>query len=156
MHINGSKAQLASHKDRHDNVGRGEIPLSSFGYLMRDTRLKDIPMILETPINDDPSVWQKEIEVLYKLQDLFEDDTEGLQGLEDEIAKSVAKSVKDVKPKATTKAKAATKAKPVAKKKGAKRSRDEEEESEIEDGQEEKDGVLVSPLSSMSSLSPPS
>ncbi|KIJ51577.1 hypothetical protein M422DRAFT_157377 [Sphaerobolus stellatus SS14] len=63
MHINGSKAALGSHKDRHDNVGRGEIPLSSFGYMMRDTRLQNIPMILETPINDDTNIWQKEIEV---------------------------------------------------------------------------------------------
>lgn len=81
MHLNDSKTPLASNKDRHENIGRfvlapthspgtslgfphrGHISLATFGYLMRDPRLRNIPLILETPTDDDPAVWRKEIEV---------------------------------------------------------------------------------------------
>jgi len=99
MHLNDSKADFASHKDRHDNIGRGKIALSAFGYIMRDPRLKRIPLILETPINDDCDVWQTEIEVLNGLSELAVDDDEGLKLLSQKVDDAIAVSQTKVKVK---------------------------------------------------------
>ena len=64
MHLNDSKKGAGSHVDRHENIGLGEIGLEAFRSLMRDKRLDNIPMILETP---DESKWAEEISVLYSL-----------------------------------------------------------------------------------------
>jgi len=62
MHINDSKAKFASRVDRHHNLGYGEIGLDAFKFIMNDSRMDDIPLILETI---DESLWAKEIELLY-------------------------------------------------------------------------------------------
>lgn len=62
MHINDSKPALGSRVDRHHSLGEGEIGLDAFRFLMNDTRMDDIPLILETI---DESIWDKEIELLY-------------------------------------------------------------------------------------------
>jgi deoxyribonuclease-4 len=49
IHCNDSKAPLGSRKDRHEHIGYGEIGESGFRNLVNDTRLKNIPIILETP-----------------------------------------------------------------------------------------------------------
>lgn len=58
IHLNDSKKPLASHVDRHDNIGKGFITPSFFEKLMKDTRFNNIPIILETP---DESLWAEEI-----------------------------------------------------------------------------------------------
>lgn len=62
MHINDSKPELGSRVDRHDSLGEGKIGWDSFKFLMNDSRMDDIPLILETI---DESIWAKEIETLY-------------------------------------------------------------------------------------------
>lgn len=64
MHLNDSKRKIGSMVDRHENIGKGEIGLDAFGYIMNDSRLDDLPMILETP---EPESWSEEIELLYSL-----------------------------------------------------------------------------------------
>jgi len=49
VHVNDSKEKLNSKKDRHANIGKGEIGLEPFKWLMRDPRLDNAPFILETP-----------------------------------------------------------------------------------------------------------
>ncbi|MRI82903.1 MAG: deoxyribonuclease IV [Nitratiruptor sp.] len=66
MHLNDSKAPLGSRKDRHHSLGQGHIGLDAFGYIMRDPRLDDIPLILETI---DDSIWHEEIQLLYSLME---------------------------------------------------------------------------------------
>jgi len=39
--------------DRHEHIGKGAIGLEAFRCLLTDPRLKGIPMILETPKDDD-------------------------------------------------------------------------------------------------------
>jgi len=62
MHINDSKPPLGSHVDRHHSLGKGEIGLDAFKFIMQDERMDDIPLILETI---DESIWKEEIELLY-------------------------------------------------------------------------------------------
>jgi len=62
MHINDSKPPLGSHVDRHHSLGKGEIGLDAFKFLMNDERMDDIPLVLETI---DDTIWKEEIELLY-------------------------------------------------------------------------------------------
>ena len=62
LHINDSKNPFASHKDRHECIGRGSLGLDFFRRLMSHPLLKDKPMILETP-NELPG-YQAEIALL--------------------------------------------------------------------------------------------
>lgn len=62
MHINDSKAKFGSHVDRHHSLGKGEIGLDAFRFIMNDERMNDIPLILETI---DDSIWKEEIALLY-------------------------------------------------------------------------------------------
>ena len=64
MHINDSKIELGSRKDRHEKIGQGLLGLDAFKNVMGDSRLDGLPMVLETP---DPSIWKEEIELLYSL-----------------------------------------------------------------------------------------
>lgn len=67
VHLNDSKEALSSHKDRHANIGRGNLGLQAFYYIMNDQRFSGIPLILETPGGDDDSmyeVWKREIQAL--------------------------------------------------------------------------------------------
>ena len=54
IHLNDSKRALGSRVDRHEHIGRGEIGRKGFAALVRDPRLADVPMILETPKGKDP------------------------------------------------------------------------------------------------------
>ena len=49
LHINDSKNELGSHKDRHENIGLGTIGFDTLLKIIYDERFKDIPKILETP-----------------------------------------------------------------------------------------------------------
>ena len=62
MHINDSKPPLGSHVDRHHSLGKGEIGLDAFRFLMNDARMDDIPLVLETI---DETIWKDEIALLY-------------------------------------------------------------------------------------------
>ena len=62
MHINDSKAKFESRVDRHHSLGKGEIGLDTFRFIMNDSRIDNIPLILETI---DDSIWREEIELLY-------------------------------------------------------------------------------------------
>ena len=66
FHVNDSKADLGSRKDRHESLGKGKIGLECFKFLMKEEKFRDLPKILETP-NDD--LWKKEIELLKKYAD---------------------------------------------------------------------------------------
>ena len=52
FHLNDAKAELGSHLDRHENIGRGQIGLEGFRRLVNDPRWAETPGYLETPIDD--------------------------------------------------------------------------------------------------------
>ena len=67
MHINDSKAKLASRVDRHHSLGKGEIGINAFKFIMEDKRIDNIPLILETI---DPSLWKEEIKLLRSFENV--------------------------------------------------------------------------------------
>ena len=49
LHLNDSKNPRGSHKDRHERIGEGRIGAEAFRAVVTNPRLRDLPMILETP-----------------------------------------------------------------------------------------------------------
>lgn len=49
IHINDSKNPIGSHKDRHANIGYGTIGFDNLINVLYNSKLKDVPKILETP-----------------------------------------------------------------------------------------------------------
>jgi deoxyribonuclease-4 len=49
VHINDSKDEFGSLRDRHENIGEGEIPASVFTNITTKEPTKDLPLIIETP-----------------------------------------------------------------------------------------------------------
>jgi len=64
MHLNDAKSGHASRIDRHQSLGEGELGLEPFRFIMNDSRLNNIPLILETI---DQTLWPREIRTLYGL-----------------------------------------------------------------------------------------
>lgn len=62
MHLNDTKKGLASKVDRHESLGKGVLGSLFFSMLMKDPRMDNIPLILETP---DERLWAEEIAWLY-------------------------------------------------------------------------------------------
>lgn len=52
IHINDSKNERSSHKDRHENIGYGTIGFSNLLSILYHSKLEGIPKILETPYVD--------------------------------------------------------------------------------------------------------
>jgi deoxyribonuclease-4 len=48
IHLNDSKQPCGSRKDRHEHIGRGQIGLEPFRWLLNDSRFRHVPMYLET------------------------------------------------------------------------------------------------------------
>lgn len=49
IHVNDSKNVMGAHKDRHENIGYGCIGFDNLVNIIYNDRVKDIPLILETP-----------------------------------------------------------------------------------------------------------
>lgn len=77
MHINDSKFDLGSKKDRHENLGLGFIGLEGFWNLLHWPGLeggasegrewegwKGVIWVLETPSSENPTIWKREIELV--------------------------------------------------------------------------------------------
>lgn len=67
LHLNDSKNTLASHKDRHEKIGHGNIGLAAFENIVNNKYLKNLPMFLETPNELDG--YAREIALLKSLAD---------------------------------------------------------------------------------------
>ncbi len=65
IHLNDSKNPLASHKDRHEKLGEGNIGLETIKNVVTHPSLKHLPFILETP-NEMPG-YKKEIALVKDL-----------------------------------------------------------------------------------------
>ena len=80
MHLNDSQASLGSKRDRHENLGRGQIGLEAFWCIMNDPRFDAIPMILETP----GDCQEEEIRLLYSLEGMQSPPSDGSESQSNE------------------------------------------------------------------------
>lgn len=64
IHLNDSKNDLASHKDRHEKIGEGKIGLDAISKIINNDKIKNLPFYLETPNEIDG--YEREIELLKK------------------------------------------------------------------------------------------
>jgi len=55
IHLNDAAGELGCHHDRHDHIGRGHIGLAGMKRIINHPKLKNIPMILETPKSTEDS-----------------------------------------------------------------------------------------------------
>lgn len=98
LHINDSKAPLASRRDLHQNIGLGFLGLRAFHNVMNEARFEGLPLILETPCEkvderdatgkkmvEDKGVWAREIKLLEGLIGMDVDGRE-FAALEEELA----------------------------------------------------------------------
>lgn len=67
IHLNDSKVPLASKKDRHENLGDGEIGTATLTAFVNHPKLRSIPFILETPGLKDPETARIEVDKLKAL-----------------------------------------------------------------------------------------
>lgn len=64
MHVNDSKNIRGARKDRHANIGCGEIGFTVLSEIVHHPLLKDVVKILETPYINGRAPYKKEIEML--------------------------------------------------------------------------------------------
>ena len=62
FHLNDSAKPYSSRVDRHADLGKGEIGIEAFKFVMTHPKLREIPKYLETP--NGPPVWTEEIAML--------------------------------------------------------------------------------------------
>lgn len=63
MHLNDDLKNFGSRVDRHASLGKGTLGIEAFEYIASDTRFDNMPLILETPEEQN---WATEIDMLYK------------------------------------------------------------------------------------------
>ena len=64
VHVNDSKNPLGSSKDRHENIGYGTIGFDNLLNVIYNSRLDNIPKILETPYILDKAPYKEEIKMI--------------------------------------------------------------------------------------------
>lgn len=64
VHINDSKNPKGAHKDRHENIGYGEIGFETLNAFVHHPLLVNIPKILETPYINEKPPYKQEIQML--------------------------------------------------------------------------------------------
>ena len=52
IHLNDSKTALGSKVDRHESLGKGQIPLEGLKYFIKFSKEKKLPIVLETPVGE--------------------------------------------------------------------------------------------------------
>ncbi|MGD2103973.1 MAG: deoxyribonuclease IV [Anaerolineae bacterium] len=67
VHLNDSKRELGTRKDRHEHIGEGCIGRAGFRHVLNDSRLAGLPGLLETPKSDDLHEDRKNLTVLRSL-----------------------------------------------------------------------------------------
>lgn len=53
IHLNDSKKELGAKVDRHEHIGKGKIGIGGFRNVLNDKKLSRIPMVIETPKEED-------------------------------------------------------------------------------------------------------
>jgi deoxyribonuclease-4 len=67
FHVNDSRYDLNEGADEHRNIGEGYLDVGAFRMLVNDPRFADLPMILETPTENDMSGYKADLKLLRSL-----------------------------------------------------------------------------------------
>ena len=67
VHLNDSRHGLGSRRDRHANIGEGELGRAPFAHLLRHPLLTGVPMIVETPGGEDDQGHARDLALLREL-----------------------------------------------------------------------------------------
>lgn len=78
IHLNDSKAPFDCKKDLHEKLGQGFIGLETFRLLSHDPRFTKIPIVLETPHDNDEEGYGHEINLLEWLETIDDSKDEEL------------------------------------------------------------------------------
>jgi len=68
FHLNDCQEGLGAKKDRHEHIGKGKIGLDGFKFILNDHRLKNLPMVLETPNDKENELNKINLETLRALE----------------------------------------------------------------------------------------
>ena len=68
IHINDSKNEIDTHKDRHENIGFGTLGFNTLLNIIYNDKLKEVPKILETPYVGKNAPYKLEIEMIRNKQ----------------------------------------------------------------------------------------
>ena len=66
VHLNNSKNDIGSHKDRHEKIDEGFLPMDAIRRIISHEALRDLPFILETPNENEG--YAREIRLLRDLR----------------------------------------------------------------------------------------
>ncbi len=64
FHFNDSRDPFDSGRDRHENIGKGTIPIETFRLIMNHPQLKHLPFIIEVPGFEDKGPDKKNLDIL--------------------------------------------------------------------------------------------
>ncbi|MEK7170154.1 MAG: deoxyribonuclease IV [Patescibacteria group bacterium] len=67
FHINDSRDEFGSLRDRHENIGEGKVAKDVFKLVLNHPKLKHLPLLLEVPGFDDTGPDKKNVEILKSL-----------------------------------------------------------------------------------------
>ncbi|MDD2360774.1 MAG: deoxyribonuclease IV [Syntrophaceticus schinkii] len=68
IHLNDSQGELGSRRDRHEHIGMGRIGLEGFRWIVNNSELSCLPLILETPKGPDLKEDRDNLGILRSLQ----------------------------------------------------------------------------------------
>jgi deoxyribonuclease IV len=67
LHVNDATDPLASNRDRHAPIGKGEIGRNGFRAFLGEPRLQDVPAVLEGPGIDGHDVARRDVQLIRRL-----------------------------------------------------------------------------------------
>ncbi len=68
LHVNDSKVPLGSNRDRHANLGAGELGRKGIRPFLSEPRFEELPALIETPGPDGKGPDRKEVRVAKRLR----------------------------------------------------------------------------------------
>jgi deoxyribonuclease IV len=68
LHVNDSKVPLGANRDRHANLGRGELGRSGLRAFLSEPRFEELPALIETPGPDGKGPDRKEVRLAKRLR----------------------------------------------------------------------------------------
>ncbi|MBJ7459535.1 MAG: deoxyribonuclease IV [Thermoleophilaceae bacterium] len=69
LHLNDSRDEFGSHRDRHDNLGEGFIGADGVAAFLSDPRLQDVPALLEVPGQEKDGPSAADVRLAFELRE---------------------------------------------------------------------------------------